>query len=113
MRYFKPAWLQHKIQFSQSQLNDFSDVGQDVPAKVIAMHESVRLAARVQPGNIACLPRSLVLADMLQARDMPGKVVIGVAKQGGQFASHAWVELDNRIVAEPERIAQDFSQLSR
>lgn len=113
LHYFKPTWLQHKIQFSQSQLNDFSTVGQLVPTQVIAMHESVRLAARVQPGNVACLPRSLVLADMLQARDMPGKVVIGVAKQGDQFASHAWVELDNRIVAEPERIAHDFNQLSR
>lgn len=113
LSYFSPAWLQEKIKFSELQSDGFSGVSDDVPAQAVAMHESVRLAARIQPGAVACLPRSLVLADMLQARGMSGKAVIGVAKQGGEFASHAWVELDNNMVAEPERVAQDFNQLSR
>ena len=111
MRFSAPTWLNQKIKLSEVQRDMISAVEEDIPAHVNAMHESVRLAARIQPGKIECLPRSLVLADMLQARNMSGRVVIGVAKQGNRFASHAWVELDHRIVAEPEHVAKDFNKL--
>ncbi len=112
VRFMAPDWLNKKIQFSEKKMYQSMAADRGIPNSVIAMHESVRLAARLQPGRVECLPRSLALADMLQTRGMSGKVVIGVAKQGDQFASHAWVELDGSMVAEPEHVAIGFNRLN-
>lgn len=77
------------------------------------MHESVRLAARLQLWSTACLPRSIVLVDMLKARSLNARVCIGVSKAGNQLASHAWVELDGCMVAEPETVQYQFTPLGQ
>ena len=74
----------------------------------IQMHQSIRLAARFHFIPARCLARSIVLTDMLIVRGLNAKLVIGVTKKGGVFASHAWVELDGAAVAEPESIQQNF-----
>jgi len=76
------------------------------------MHESVRLASRLQLLAAECLPKSIVLAEMLIARGVQASVVIGVSKKGGQLSSHAWVEVDGTMVAEPESVRDDFSQIA-
>lgn len=73
------------------------------------MHESVRLAARCHFGQTACLPRSIVLADLLQKQGHNALVKLGVSKKAGQFASHAWVEVDGVMIGEPDSVEQDFS----
>lgn len=75
------------------------------------MHEAVRLAARLHVLSAACLPRSIVLADMLQSRGHPANVLLGVAKSGQALSSHAWVEVDGFLVAEPESVEQDFTRV--
>lgn len=77
--------------------------------------EAVRLAARCHFWRTACLPQSLVLAELLQQRGLAAAVKLGVQKPAGDsgaLASHAWVEVDGVLVGEPESVAEDFSQLS-
>ncbi|RBP49645.1 transglutaminase superfamily protein [Arenicella xantha] len=75
------------------------------------MHESVRLAARLHIVSMACLPRSIVLADMLRRQGDRAIVRIGVNKAGVQFVSHAWVEVDGCMVGEPEHVSEQFALL--
>lgn len=75
------------------------------------MHESIRLAARLHFFRAECLPKSIVLADMLSARGLAANVVIGVSKKNSNFSSHAWVEIDGQMVSEPESIKTDFTPL--
>lgn len=75
------------------------------------MHESVRLAARLLPGHAACLPRSIVLSDMLRRRGYAARVVLGVNKAHGELSSHAWVEVAGVMVGEPETVGAEFSRL--
>ena len=113
IRFSQAGWLNRQLQFSQAPVETQAEINETIPQDFIDMHESVRLAARLQPGEAACLPRSLVLAQMLKWREHDAMVVIGVAKQGGQLASHAWVEVDSRIIGEPEQVKQDFKRLTR
>jgi len=86
----------------------------DTPNLEVAeqMHESVRLAARLHIWQTTCLPRSIVLVNMLKTRALDAHVCIGISKVGQQFASHAWVELEGQMVAEPESVQYEFTPLS-
>ena len=92
------------------------------------MHESVRLAARCHLWQAACLPRSIVLADMLNAGygesgqsatnafhlGKPARVRVGVQQvltDKPHFASHAWVELRGEMVAEPASLTGQFKKV--
>jgi hypothetical protein len=57
---------------------------------------------------MTCLPRSLALQRMLARRGIAARVAIGVRKQGGSVAAHAWVEVGGEAVGEPEAIAERF-----
>jgi len=105
-------WLKKKITLVQNQPdNGASDSNGLSSIAAKQLHESVRLAARLHFMKAECLPKSIVLADMLCASGMVANVVIGVSKQGAVLASHAWVELDGKIVAEPESIQHEFTTL--
>lgn len=75
------------------------------------LYESVRLAARLHFLPAHCLPRSLVLANMLEARNIEAHVYIGVSKKSNGFASHAWIEVCEQMIAEPEAVGRDFTRL--
>lgn len=78
----------------------------------LPMYESVRLAARLHVLSMACLPKSIVLADMLCVRGAKASVRIGVGKTGTQLASHAWVEIDGVMIGEPESVSTSFAQIN-
>jgi len=107
------AWLRSKI----SLLDDIqpSDAISETTQNDLAlqMHESVRLAARLHFLNADCLPKSIVLADMLRRRSYRARVLVGVSKNGNGIASHAWVELEGAMLAEPASVEHDFTPLSR
>lgn len=75
----------------------------------LSMHEAVRIAARIQIWSTACLPRSIVLAEMLLKRGHQAQLMLGVSKANGVFSSHAWVELNGQPVGEPEQVGSEFS----
>ncbi|MFT6406885.1 MAG: hypothetical protein ACJAQ6_000295 [Arenicella sp.] len=102
-------WLMKKITVAQN----LPPSGIDVSSVASQVHEAVRLAARLHVLLASCLPKAIVLADILTARGMPASVVIGVSKADGRLSSHAWVEVDGKMVAEPESVGDNFTPLNR
>lgn len=103
-------WLRAQLSLGRSTPEEF-DIRPDDAEAFDAMYESVRLAARLHILSAACLPRSIVFANMLKSRGHNAQVCLGVGKEGQNLASHAWVEVDGHIVAEPESVAQTFSRI--
>lgn len=113
LRYMGMSWLQKQVDF-----NNISDnaLGRRVTdPKLLAMHEAVRFAARWHFLTLNCLPRSLVLVDMLRGLGMVAVVCIGVAKKSDALLSHAWVEVTvndmQELIGEPESVEMDFKRL--
>jgi hypothetical protein len=49
--------------------------------------------------NAPCLARAVAAHAMLQRRGIASRLCLGVARDGGKVAAHAWVEVgDNKIV---------------
>lgn len=102
------SWLRSKI----SLVRDLPHESNPIQANyILDMHEAIRLAARLHFLPAACLPRSIVLADMLRARGVEADVFLGVAKHKERLLSHAWVAVNGQMVAEPESVQEDFVQL--
>jgi hypothetical protein len=58
-----------------------------------------------------CLPRALAAHAMLRRRGIASRLCLGVAREGGELAAHAWVEIDNnKIVRGTE--ADGFTRLA-
>ncbi len=107
-QFFKDAnWLRKKVTIIDHQTENKESDSQ----RATQMHESVRLAARLHFFSAECLPRSIVLADMLNADGAQASVVIGVSKKSNNFISHAWVELDGSTVMERETVKEEFTIL--
>ncbi len=114
-----PSWLMSRVELTQTngqvQINNHteSQVSKELD-RAVEMFESVRLAARCHFWNTDCLPRSIVLADMLNRHSaLTAVVILGVNKleKGLNLASHAWVELNGQIVGEPEKVREDFNKI--
>jgi hypothetical protein len=43
--------------------------------------------------NVACLPRALAAHAMLRRRGIVSRLCLGVAREDGALAAHAWVEI--------------------
>lgn len=73
----------------------------------------VGVAARAGFTRHTCLPRSLVLQRFLIHRGVPAELRIGVRRENGQIAGHAWVEVEGAPVGEPEDVEARFVPLLR
>jgi hypothetical protein len=61
--------------------------------------------------NALCLPRALATHAMLRRRGIASRLCLGVARQGGALAAHAWVEIGkDKIVGGVE--ADGFTRLA-
>ena len=78
---------------------------------VTEIHSSLQRACGYYPKTAACLQRSAVLAWMLRKRGIAAEVVIGVMKF--PFKSHAWVELDGKVLNDGQRIREVYTTLDR
>lgn len=107
IKFKQSAWMKDKITVRDQPLTASAYNNR----MFLDMHESVRLAARMFPGQPACLPKSIVLADMLGKRGYAAKVVLGVNTRAGQLNSHAWVEVCGNMIAEPESVSSEFARL--
>lgn len=59
--------------------------------------------------NALCLPRALAAHAMLRRRGIAGRLCLGVARENGAVAAHAWVEIGKEKViggAEAERFTR-------
>lgn len=60
---------------------------------------------------MTCLPRALALQRMLARRGITAALRIGVRKEAGTFAAHAWIEVGGQAIGEPEAIDERFRAL--
>jgi len=56
------------------------------------------VAGRYSPVRVTCLNEALVLSALLARRGLATTLRIGVARPNGDFAAHAWLEHDGRII---------------
>lgn len=76
------------------------------------LHEMVRLASRILPFACECVPRSLVLRDMLRARGITAFVKLGVSKDALSMQSHAWVEVYDEAICEDAELKTNFKPIT-
>lgn len=74
----------------------------DLEARVALTASMVLAAARNSPIPSTCLERSLSLCWMLARQGIATQFRIGVRKDDGKFAAHAWVERDGIAIGEPD-----------
>ncbi len=104
------TWLREQIQLTDYTEEEHS-MQMSVHELAAPMHEAVRLAARLHFLPAHCLPKSIALMQMLKARKLDAQVKIGISKKVDSLSSHAWVECEGFKVAEPESVAQEFTEL--
>ena len=68
-------------------------------------------AARHHLYPMRCLPKALCLRWLLGRHGIESELRIGVARQDGGLAAHAWVERGGRPVGEPSGVQDQFSPL--
>ena len=72
---------------------------------------TVNRACTWHPKQELCLQRSAVAACLLRSLGVPAEMVIGVHKM--PFYSHAWVEVEGRVVNDHKNVQTFFHVLSR
>lgn len=68
----------------------------------------VAVAARYGPVSGSCLSRALTLCRLLQRRGIAAELRIGVRRDAGDFAAHAWVEVCGEVVNDRADVATRF-----
>lgn len=71
---------------------------------------AVNRACEYYPRNVACLQRSAAIVSLLRRFGFPADLVIGVSKL--PFKSHAWVEVQGRIVTDSPRIKETYAVIA-
>lgn len=95
------SWLKSAICSDHIRAHE-GDLSSEQRALVRGIHFAVQRAARFQLTKSDCMPRSLVLRDMLQRRSIPAELKLGVQKGESGLASHAWVEVLGEKIGEPD-----------
>ena len=68
-------------------------------------------AANNHPGKPTCLRRSLGLKKMLERRNTPVTLRIGINKDGADLKAHAWVEHNGMVINDVHDITSHYSPL--
>ena len=78
------------------------------------MREATRMvnaAARYTPMSATCLPKSIVLQQLLRREGIETALRIGVRKAGAALDGHAWLEYRGVPVADPPSVHDCFTVL--
>lgn len=125
IKWGKSGWWLSKVQLKENAqdnapIDDRPDKHNGLSKDADQLFELVRLAARMHLWQTACLPKSIVLADMLNVKHGENRalVVLGVqrldaGKTDRPIAGHAWVELNGVIIGEPGSIGEQFTKISK
>jgi hypothetical protein len=70
------------------------------------------VAARL-PLPVTCLHRATTTWWLLRRRGIPAVVQIGVRRADGRFDAHAWVEVEDRPLAQRADIATQFTPIAQ
>ena len=81
--------------------------------QALATGRVVAIASRhsLYPGN--CLSRSLTLWWLLLVQGIRSDLRIGVTRQPGQFAAHAWIEYQGTVLNDRQDVGRRYSTFDR
>jgi hypothetical protein len=68
------------------------DGGHAADVDAAMFHRAISDAYRILPIEPTCLKQALIFCRVRRRRGLPAELRIGVQKEGGLFAAHAWVE---------------------
>lgn len=71
------------------------------------------IALRNHYRSMNCLRRSLALVWMLRRRGVAARMVIGVRRDNGEMAAHAWVEAGGRVVGDRPDVGEMYTRLDK
>lgn len=101
-------WLSRHVEPARANINSFDST--DVALKIARM---VSLAGRRSPWRTTCLRQALALWFLLALRGVATELRLGVEKSiEGDFAAHAWVEHDGRVLIGGEFVQQRYVVLN-
>jgi hypothetical protein len=83
----------------------------DEPAVIREAARMVNAAARYAPMSATCLPKSIVLQQLLRREGIETTLRIGVRKAGASLDGHAWLEYRGVPVADPPSVHDCFTVL--
>ena len=83
----------------------------DEPAVIREAARMVNAAARYSPMPATCLPKSIVLQQLLRREGIETALRIGVRKAGAALDGHAWLEYRGVPVADPPGVYDSFTVL--
>ncbi|MDY7092357.1 MAG: lasso peptide biosynthesis B2 protein [Acidobacteriota bacterium] len=79
-------------------------------AELVSAHRrAVERGARYLPGHYTCLHRSLLLWWTLRRAGLDCQLRIGVRREDGELAAHAWIEHQGRAVNDQPTVAEEFA----
>ncbi len=84
---------------------------ESISATLHRLRRLVSMAARHHLYPMTCLRQSLVLQRLLARRGIAALLKIGVRKEAGMLAAHAWLEYRGQPIGQPEAIAQHYAPL--
>ena len=110
--YFALRWMKFDhIQALTSPATGNGAVSSDVLAWAWRRQRLVSMAASVHLLSMSCLPRALALLWMASRHGIPAQLCIGINKSAAGALAHAWVEIQNEKIGEPEDIDERFEKL--
>lgn len=83
----------------------------DEPAVIREAARMVNAAARYAPMPATCLPKSIVLQQLLRREGIETALRIGVRKSDGALDGHAWLEYRGVPVADSPSVHECFTVL--
>ena len=78
-------------------------------SRVRATARMVAAAAHHGPFHASCLPQSLVVQWLLRRQGIPSRLQLGVRKESGVLAAHAWVEYRGEPVIDSPDVRRRFA----
>jgi hypothetical protein len=82
-------------------------------ARIAITCRMVSAAAHYGIGKSSCLDESLVLQHLLMLQGVSAVLRIGVRKQSGEFAAHAWVEHEGEALNQKEEMHRHYAAFER
>ncbi len=77
------------------------------------MARLVEIAARYSLSPGTCLQQSVTLWWLLAREDISSELRIGVRRPDETFKAHAWVEVQELVVNDPDRLVADYVAFDR
>lgn len=107
---FRPvyAFLHRTSPSPQPPMPSYPSIGPTI-TELRGLARLVNIAATHGPIRAACLVRSLALWWLLRRRGIGSELRIGVRKNGGEFAAHAWVEYAGTVINDSPESIQRFA----